>query len=70
VTERKGIQSERLYNATPQAILEKQHDRLRTIAMAFVQAHGWMRACDVTREESALHGAVCEFLRCPKEKTG
>jgi hypothetical protein len=68
--ERKGISSERLYRASAQGVLDKQHERLRTIATSFLQAYGWMRACDVTEEERVLHDAAQEFLGCRKENTG
>ena len=77
--ERKGIKSEQEYRtangtleyrAVAASVCKAQHERLRAIATSFLQAYGWMRACDVTEEERVLHDAAQEFLGCRKENTG
>ena len=44
---RKPLASEREFAVSAAGVLCKQHDRLRNIAEAFVQAVGWMRVCDL-----------------------
>lgn len=43
MTEKKGIQSERDYEAMAKKVLEIQHERLRSVAVAYVQAYDWMK---------------------------
>ncbi|MBZ5621463.1 MAG: hypothetical protein LAQ69_22465 [Acidobacteriia bacterium] len=51
---RKPLASEREFAVSAAGVLCKQHDRLRNIAEAFVQAVGWMRVCDLKGCETEM----------------
>lgn len=64
---RKSIQMEKLYEASAAGILQKQHDRLLNISEAFIQASGWMRAQDLTDEESEMCKAAQNLIDSHKK---